>query len=212
MDLDHMSLRLLRFAAEDSTYRSVLQAIAEALRDADARIDEALRSADQEWQEVVVDEECALDEHLLGAAFVICQAQITAVVSRAQNTRKHVLSRGGTFSAFGESKEAVRDLGARLPPPATATRVEMLWALANYFKHREEWPRDWSKINKPDTKKTVDVIKQAGLSWQSSGNLRAASEYLGNSGDYAKVQSFADIVDAWANVVVEAVKAELGVK
>jgi len=211
MDLRHISLRLLRFAVEDTTYRSVLEALAEGIRAAGARVDDAADSDNSEWREIVNDEECELAENLLGAAFVVCQTQITAVTSRAQKAREAILRHeGGRFLAFGVGKKCIRDLGEPLPPPANATKVDMLWALANYFKHREEWPDDWTEAS-PETAITVSVIQQAGLTRESTGNLRTAAEYFGNPNDYTQLSIFADIIDAWAKQVVSTVKTEFGI-
>jgi len=100
-------LELVRLAAEDRIYREVLSAISDGIRAAERRLDDAAGRGDEEWLEVVTDEECDLLENLLGAAYVVCQTQITAVTARALALRKRRLQDGKAFTAFGEGKADV---------------------------------------------------------------------------------------------------------
>ena len=210
MDMTRLSYRLLRIAIDNSAYRSVLEALEEGIRESKDRIYKLAETDDEEWAETIVDEECELAENLIGAALVVCQAQITSVTSRAQMARARKLSSAGRFTAFGEGKKPVRDLGELLQPPATATRVEMLWALANYFKHRDEWPHDWANAA-GHTANTIAVIQQAGVAMGSTSNLRTAARYLSDHDDYTQLRAFSEIIDSWAERVASAVKTELGI-
>ena len=49
-------------------------------------------------------------------------------------------------------------------------------------------------------KRTVPVLKAAGLSWGSTGNLRQGPEALGDS-SYADVSMFQRIVNLWSKEV-----------
>lgn len=207
MDIEHIHLLILRIAVRDSTYRDVLHAIAEGIRASMDRINELPDNSDPEWQEIVGDEESDLVENLLGAAFVVCQTQITAVTSRALRLRKRC-EQHFEFAAYTGSANSVWSLGEPLAHLAGVSKVEMILALANYFKHHEEWPsNDWSKLNgKP--RKTADTIQQIGLRPGSSGNLRIAAELLGNA-EYRKLDVFGDIVDTWAKKVLASAEQEL---
>ena len=198
-----ISLKLVELAASDQAYRRVLDALAVAIQEAGNRVDNVAGSGDEQWEDAVVDEECDLIENLLGAALVVCQAQITAVASRALRFRKVAIAENGSFSAFGGKKDDVRALGQAISAKVPVPRVEMLWALANYFKHREEWQKlDWSKLD-AQSKRTADLIGQVGLESGSTGNLRRGAEALGNS-EYGRVDRFADAIDSWASDVVAA--------
>lgn len=207
MDIQHILLLGLRIAVRDSKYQNVLHAIAEGIRVSIARIDEIPTDSDPEWQEIVGDEESDLVEDLLGAAFVVCQTQITAVTSRALRLRARC-KYPSRFTAYDDTKVGVRSLGESLPAMPGISKVEMIWALANYFKHHEEWPsNDWTKLDK-QSRQTADVIQQAGLTPNSTGNLRAAAAHLGNA-DFIRLEVFGDIVDAWAKKVLASAEQEL---
>jgi hypothetical protein len=202
-----VSLELVKLAAEDLTYRDVLSAISDGIRAAEGRLDDAAQRGDDDWLKAVNDEECDLLENLLGAAYVVCQTQITAVTARALAVRKCRLGDGKAFTAFGEGKADVRALGDALPFPATATKVELVWALANYFKHREEWDKlEWSALDK-QSRRTAEVLEQVQLASATTGNLRRGFSAL-HSNSYAELESLAAIVDAWSAKVLAVCKAE----
>jgi hypothetical protein len=88
---------------------------------------------------------------------------------------------------------------------------DRLWALANYFKHRDEWEHsDWAAFT-GQRKDTVDVLQQVGLEPGSTGNLRKAAKIFGNA-EFVDVDRFADVIDEWSAVVLVACRKELGLK
>jgi hypothetical protein len=205
-----MWLDLLRMVVQDGTYRTVLDTLAQEICAASVRVDHAMATGGPDWREAVIDEECDLVEELLGTAFITCQTQITSITSQALNLRQEALNADEiAFSAFDGTKEGLRSLGDPLDPPATASRVDMIWALANYFKHRDEWHVDWSKLDR-QAKRTAEVVKQVGLRTCCTGNLRRGAEALGNP-NYTELWVFADIIDKWGGVIYAAVKKELEV-
>jgi hypothetical protein len=84
--------------------------------------------------------------------------------------------------------------------------VDVLWALGNYFKHREEWDRaEWKELKlKRPGKDTIPVLEAIGLQKSSSGNLRRGAEALGNAG-FTELSVFEDIIRQWANEVRETI-------
>ena len=194
-------LVLLNHAVEDDAYEAVLYTLGTAIKKSAQRIDEACRVADEngstppDYKEYVIDDETYLIEHLLGAAFVVCQAHITAVIQAARRARKHAITAGVPFPAFGDTDQEVRKFGAEFDEKYS--KVEVLWALANYFKHRDEWSkRTWSNP-KNNERMTVVVIKAAGLEPSTTGNLRTGAEALGND-EYSNMGVFIDIVRQWS--------------
>jgi len=82
-----------------------------------------------------------------------------------------------------------------------------VWALANYFKHREEWDKlDWSALDK-QSRRTAEVIEQVQLASGSTGNLRRGFSALHNN-SYAELKILAEIIDAWSAKVLAVCKAE----
>jgi hypothetical protein len=183
-------LRLLDLAIGADTHERVLDTIGVGIRKANERADKA---SDEDG---IVDDECEFVENLLGAAYVVCQAQITAVVQAALKVPDHGL---------GQAHD-VRALGPRFN--ADHSQIEVLWALANYFKHRDEWPTDWKNMNGL-SKRTATVIEAAGLCCGSSGNLRTGAEALGNS-DYNNVTAFYGAISQWSTAVRDRLRSKFG--
>lgn len=183
-------LRILDLAVKTDTYESVLSALGAGIRAAGERIE----SVGGE----VVDYETEVIENMLGVAYVTCQPQISAVVRAV----KH-------FPDQGVSVRGLHKLGPRFDEKYS--KVEVLWELANYFKHRDQWSRKtWA--NPPDdrTNRTATAIKAAGLSYGSGDNLRKGAEALGNAAPYADVAGFHRIVRCWSGHVREHIRARPG--
>jgi hypothetical protein len=187
--LDHY-LRLLGFAVKADTYENVLDTLGKGIQKAVDRI-----SVDQD-DDAVVDYEAEIIENMLGTAFVVCQAQANAVLQAALK-----------IPAQAMKGHEIRKLGPRFD--TDYSKVEILWALANYFKHRDEWGRSmWSNPAKRE-KSTVETIKAAGLTPGSSGNLRDGAKALGNV-SFADVWMFYGIVRDWSEKVSEHIRIQNG--
>ena len=204
-------LTLLDLALRDTTFENVLRHLGEGVNAASRRANSA--EGDEDWVDAVVDEECDFIEDILGAAFVVCQTRITAITSLALQLRQRAVDKGTSFAAFGGKKENVRALGEAASLLSVAgqsvSKVEVLWALANYFKHRDEWRKmDWTELDKGQ-QPTVRVIVAAGLAAGSSGNLRRGARALGNT-SFEETEVFARIVNEWGEKVRGAIGKELG--
>jgi hypothetical protein len=102
----------------------------------------------------------------------------------------------------------VRALGDRFD--SSYSKIEVLWELANYFKHRDEWDLDtWDGPPTKQIAHTVDVIRAAGLQPSSSGNMRTGAEALGNP-DYADLAVFEDVIERWARDVRKITRQAFG--
>ena len=200
-------LRLLDHALDDETYASVLHTLGAGVRSAAARITEAEDTGNAGTAEFVTDIETETVENLLGAAYVVCQAQITAVAQVGLRIRGQALKDGLTFSAFGGNAHDVRALGEAFD--SGRSKIEVLWALGNYFKHREEWSLStWSNPTGV-AQHTIPVITAAGLTPGSTGNLRTGAKALGNA-DYSDMTVFETIIRAWSNGVRNRTRTAFG--
>ena len=191
---------LLRLHARMDPLDQVLEPISDAIRAAGDRADRV--DADDPWGDAVIDDECDLVENLLGAAFIACQTFIAAVVSAAMRLHKHKVKEGSPVSADLAKKATLLRLGTPIDGRGV-TDVELLDALANYYKHRSEWRlSDWAH---PSGRKaaTIAVIKRAGLDAGTTGNLRVGADVLGNPA-YADLQVFHEQLRAWASHVLKA--------
>jgi hypothetical protein len=156
--------RLLDLAVAANTYEDVLNTLSTGIREAVGRIEGAID------EEGAVDYETEIIENMLGAAHVVCQAQINAVTKAA----RIIPDLATTFP----NDRDVHALGSCFHN--NYSKVEVIWALANYFKHRDEWRPDTWVNPTGQSKWTVPVIKAVGLISGSTGNLRKGAEALGN--------------------------------
>lgn len=181
-----VKLLLLKLAAESDVHASVLDELGRAIRKCGERIDGLHPDDDGS-----LDLECELIESLLGTGYVVCQAKITAVVERA-------------MELLAKKPHEIRAMGPRFD--ADFSKVEVLWALGNYFKHGDEWKlSEWVTPTGPRAI-TIPVLKAAGLQASSTGNLRTGAEALGNRA-YADMAVFQRIVDEWAAEVATAARS-----
>lgn len=129
---------------------------------------------------------------------MVCQTQITAIVQAVLRCRALAVKEGLAVTAFGDRDYEVRHIGPRFD--AQYSKVEILWALANYFKHHDEWSsRSWTSKQGPE-RHTIPVILAAGLQPGSNGNLRTGAKALGNP-DYADMAAFQTAIREWADQV-----------
>jgi len=181
-------LRLLDLAIAADTYESVLIALGAGIRAAEKQIE---RGGDE-----IAEYEVEVIENPLGVALVACQPQITAVVEAAMKLPNHGLDRRG-----------LRACGPRCS--GNYSQVEVLWELANYFKHRDQWSHDtWTNPPKQN-EQTVKVITAAGLSHGSGCNLRTGADVLGNSA-YTDVMKFQEIIRSWSTDVRKHIRTKFG--
>jgi hypothetical protein len=147
---------------------------------------------------MVVEDECDAIETLLGATYVVCQVPITEVTQRTLRICQLMSESSRPFAG----KREVRALGPQFD--RQFSKVEVLWAMGSYFKHREEWdPQDWSELKvKGPAKETIPVLEALELPESSSGSLRAGATALGNAG-FTELSVFEDIIRQWANEVRE---------
>jgi hypothetical protein len=149
-------------------------------------------------------DETQVIENMLGTAYVVCQNEITAAVQAALRVED-----AAKVSIFLGSKPAERESRVRAFGPQfdhNLSQIEVLWHLANYFKHRDEWdPVTWDGGNKF----TLDAIKAAGLKPLNSGNLRQGAEALGNT-EYADMDVFHKVIRSWTEDVRKHIHATLG--
>jgi hypothetical protein len=96
------------------------------------------------------------------------------------------------------------------PVAGTAfSAVEGLNSFANYFKHRDEWPHDWTELQRNNEKRTVAVIQAFGAQPGSTGNLRQGYSALFGDDNYANVGRLAEAVETWTRAIRKAYEEEL---
>jgi hypothetical protein len=99
-------LRLLDYAIQNDTHAEVLDVLGRGIKSAAARIDRAAKSGSDDYAEGVIATETEIIEGLLGAAYVVCQTQITAIAQAALDCRAQTVKDGLAFTAFGDLMRA----------------------------------------------------------------------------------------------------------
>jgi hypothetical protein len=152
-----------------------LQRIASDLHEALSRVHDRIEKLpDEEWASDHAYFESEVAEGLIGTVFVLYQTYLTSVVSIVIG-----LAEDGYAGAPSKKVDILRLESPPITAAAGYTRMEVVNAVANYFKHRDEWPADWSAAA-GQTKNTIDVISAIGLSSNEHFNLAKAAKALGD--------------------------------
>lgn len=167
-------------------------------------------------------EEGALIDDALGLAFVTCQLFITAVVSGCQCLHRFHASYGKSM-AGGGGRQPIgllcwdkRQLLQRNNPMVGASGISgvaAIDALANYFKHRDEWPNDW-KYLKGSQELTATTLRKLGLlkdmdgTIVRAGDLRDGFKLLARHDQHDRLRDLKAILDGWPDELMKGYECE----
>lgn len=203
---------LLEFAkihVHSSPLERVLSSLGDAVTEGARKIEHARQHYHEDHFDSVCDEESEVLESLVGTAFVVAQAQITGVVSSVMRLHKKAMSDGVQVAGLkGERREILR-LNSPLLTETTYSRIQVIDAFANYFKHHDEWKVPWANLDNR-SKATADIVAAAGATEGSSGNLRTGLTALGI--DYDLLDRLHEEIATWASDVVKTYRSELQAK
>jgi hypothetical protein len=183
-------------AVNDQTLDHLLSAVEQEITLSSRRIEDASRSGDEWFLEAVTDDECDRIEQLLGWAFVAAQTFITTVRSRlarlsdmcSKNVGKHL-----SFISTPKAHEVLK-LADPMRNVPRYTEIEVINAVANYWKHQEEWPtriepkdeyaelvwnQDQMRNNEKLTVDSIVVICHAGTPMLPLGQAEYADQDKG---------------------------------
>jgi hypothetical protein len=102
-------------------------------------------------EQYFIEESIYLIEELYGIAFVVAQTYISGTVTDVKTSGNEVLN---------ISKELLLKEYSELLPGSNTTKMELCDALANYYKHHDEWG-DWSAPGRHQ--KTVAILHSVGI-------------------------------------------------
>jgi hypothetical protein len=177
MNIYSILLRLAHFRSRTTTLERVLDQLAEAVHECEKSVDRAKLSGNEDYIDSVVDDECDVVESILGTAFVVSQAEITALIAPIKRIHKRAEADGHILRSSDGTKLNIMTLGSPIVA-ADYSKIQVIDAFANYLKHRDEWVRPWAKAD-GNAKRTVEIIRCAGAEEGSSGNLRSGLKALG---------------------------------
>ena len=177
------------------------------MRECDDAMTKAKNSIDPDYYDSVADNESGVIENLFGAAFVVCQAEITAVVSNSMRLHETVKAQGHNLTVSDGTKNGILRIGSFIVSGTSYSYAQAINASANYFKHFEEWDKPWAKLPKRE-KLTIDIISACGAKEFSSGNLYTCAAALGVT-DFTQLEPLANHVSVWAKAVRTGYEREL---
>jgi hypothetical protein len=168
-----------------SSTKRVFQALSDGLRD-------VRRDFDDAQEDHQLDDALEHTESLLGIAFVTAQTYIAGTVSDANK-----LLRGGTKIT---KEQLLKVYGNRLGE-LLVTDVELCDAIANYFKHHNEWG-SWSTAGR--NQKTVSILRAAGIQETDQFPCSGAADILWSNNDGPDLEPLLVIISNWRKSVITA--------
>jgi len=189
----------------------MLRPIGDAIRSSIETIEEAdkLEKLERIW---TTDEECESIESWIGLAFVAAQSYLTRVISHCKRLHDWHERQTKTRVLLGIKGFKHEILAAATPKvrPTNYTAIEAVNAFANYFKHRDEWPLDWTQLQGDNEKWTAAIIEAFGAQSGSTGNLRQGyASVLGDKIPLNEVSRLGGIVRDWVRALKTAYEQEL---
>jgi hypothetical protein len=141
---------------------------------------------------VDIDEALEQWESLLGIAFVMAQTYITGTVSDVNKI---------TRSSPPLKKVDLLKKFSRLISGTKVTGALLIDAIANYYKHHDEWP-DWSPVGA--RKSTIEVLNEVGIHEHDSHPCRKAANMLLTPPDSFDLKPLFSIIVDWRKNVITA--------
>lgn len=207
MNIYRILLDLIRLHAQSGTLERMLDSFGVAVAICSETIARAQKSGDQDYIDSVVDDECAVVENVIGAAFVASQAELTATISHVMRLHVRASVAGHVLTTSDGRKSGILRLGNALRPGVPYSDVEVINAFANYFKHHDEWDIPWTTLT-GQSRQTVDTITAFGATEGSTGNLRQGIRALGVA-DNRELVRLSESIERWRQTIVQRYETEL---
>jgi hypothetical protein len=214
-------LSLGRLAATSDIIDRLHRAIEKEITSASKRIESAARTGDSDYADGVTDDECELVEQLLGLAFVAGQTFMTSVRTRIVRLSVACESQFGRPLTLGGNRGYdTFKVGASMQAGSGFTKAEVVNAIANYWKHQEDWPTGeeargsrivtvWDLTAlRNNEKRTVEIVVGIGMLPGNTGNLRSAARVLGVT-NFEDLSPIRQELHSWAQTVYTQTREEL---
>jgi hypothetical protein len=170
-----------------SSTKRIFQALSDGLKGVERALDEAKES----YQ---VDDALQHTESLLGIAFVMAQTYIAGTVSDVNR----LAGAGGKV----KKEQLLKGYGDRLAGSAS-TKMELCDAIANYFKHHDEWG-DSSATGR--NQKTVSILLAAGIQENDEFPCRKTADLLWSNNDKPDLEPLLSLISNWRKAVIAGYK------
>jgi hypothetical protein len=200
-------LWLLKHEVDDDRFLQIFADFAGLIRRSEKACEKAARQDNPDYADFVAESESEYLEEIIGASFLLLQAKIRRVYSAMDRLREFSKSQY-KLELGGLDRTRIMSLGGPYKKD-TPSLINLVWAVGNYYKHRDEWSHDvWR--NKKTKEKEEGWLGQAratrrdaqrvGITEFSTGNMRTAYEYFGID-PYSKCERLAKNVQDWSESV-----------
>jgi hypothetical protein len=202
-----MRIGYIQILADDQVPARVLGHLGDAVLRAGAFLEDVRAvNMPSEYSEAITDYESEFVEALAGSAFVVCQTLITAVANASSGVLEEIRKDTGiALDCIQPSREGAMQSGNLFIAKTTVTRVQVMDACANYFKHGETWDKDWTPER--TSRQTIERMRAIGGEPGSTGNLRHGLAVLGLQ-DCSRLQHLWYDLRSWATALAELLRTE----
>jgi hypothetical protein len=169
----------------------IFEVLTESLKDVVAKLHEAEQSDDELYFDFVLEQA----EGLCGIAFVAAQRYITGTVADVKKL---------AYSDNRFKKDALLKVYNDRLLGLSLTKLEFCDAMANYFKHHEEWQR-WAGVGQKQ--KTVGILQAAGLK-ESDSYLCVRAIHILLSQDEWNLMPLLNLLSSWRESIIGAYKQQ----
>ena len=166
-----------------SSTKMILKALSAGMTDVPGRVANAI-------EEYEIENAIEHTESLLGIVFVTAQTYITGTVADANR-----IIRPGKLS----KEKLLQDFGGPLPGLGTS-KLELCDAIANYFKHHDEWG-SWSSVGRHQ--KTTSILLAGGITESEEYPCRKAADLLWLNYDGSDFEPLLTILTTWRAEVIQ---------
>jgi hypothetical protein len=190
---------------KDDRFIRIVDDIASLIASSEAACARAMQGGNDDYADAVITTETDYLEDLIGTLFLMLQTKIRRVGEAAVEVSKALENMSGPAAQIWADPRAVRAEGGDYKGTGHSL-VELVWAIGNYFKHRDEWsPEVWNPPTPvPNRLKqsiaTRMMVQHVKIVESSTGNMRMALEFLGVD-PYSQCAKLAQDVQTWADAV-----------
>ncbi len=206
-----VGLRLLDLSIPEEN--PVIDSLAVSIQKLEKWIQKLMADDPDDESSLGFEEGCLLDD-LVGIGFVVCQRGITSIVSNCDFLRKQWLKHRNTIHNGNPETDFLgipispKDLKRQLmatanPVMGSFSKIAMIDAFANYYKHRDEWTENWKDMDNREMK-TVEIIQSAGADQKTlCSNCRRGYQTLTGETSLVRLDLLWKIVFDWSRTLRE---------
>lgn len=204
------ALRLMEAPSLDVT--AILVALGKAIGTAKARLQQMEKKWDGSPETEPPWDEQGQIEHLLGLGFVAAQVYVTQIADSCSSLHDTYKSaHGSELLGHNGSRDSVM---TRSNPMIAGTNVTSVFAvdtIANYYKHRDEWRKDWQQesLNKW-SRGTIETLATLGFGENSAWVLLHAFKLIVGHDRYEGLMELGLILERWKDDLLTTYRKTLG--